>query len=158
MKHAGALFLVLLSAWLLLSGHYTPLLLILGFFSCLFVLLMMRRLGVLDDESAPFGQAVRALIYLPWLLLQILKANIDVAKRVLQPKMPIKPHLFRVRVQQKSDLGRVLYANSITLTPGTVTVGMEGDELLIHALTEEAADGVRSGEMDRRVRKVEGSK
>lgn len=155
-KHAGSLFAVLFSVWLLWSGHYTTRLMTLGLFSVFVVLLTVRRMGALDDETVPVDYGPRALAYLPWLLWEIGKANVDVARRVLRREMPIRPHLFRVRPSQRTDIGRVLYANSITLTPGTVTVGVEGDEFIIHALTDEAAREVAGGKMDRKVRAVEG--
>ena len=91
------------------------------------------------------------------LLWAIVKANIDVAWRILRPTMPISPRLIEVSAGQSSDLGRVIYANSITLTPGTVSVEMDGGKILVHALTKEAADDVESGDMDRRVTKLEGA-
>ena len=80
----------------------------------------------------------------------------DVALRILNPGLPISPRLVRVRAGQRTDVGRVLYANSITLTPGTVTIDTEGDTITVHALTAEAAAGVESGEMDRRASRAEG--
>ena len=83
-------------------------------------------------------------------------ANIDLTKRLLNPKLPINPQMIRVTASQKGDLGRVIYANSITLTPGTVSVDMQDDKIVIHALTSEADDEDKSGEMDRRVTRLEG--
>ncbi len=154
MKHSGSLFIVLFSFWLLWSGHYTSLLLTLGLFSCLLVLLAVRRMGTIDH--APVKIALRTLGYFPWLGWQIVKSNLDVARRIVQPRMPIRPHVLKVRAGQRSDLGRVLYANSITLTPGTVTIGVDGDEFTIHALTDDADDGVTAGDMNDRVCAVEG--
>ncbi len=155
MKHSGSLFVVLFSVWLLWSGHYTTLLLTLGLFSCLFVLLVMRRMSAVDHEAAPVDITARAALYLPWLAWQIVKANLDVARRIVQPRMPVRPHVLKVRAGQRSDLGRVIYANSITLTPGTITIGVNGDEFTIHALTDEAAAGVAGGQMNDRVCAIE---
>jgi len=155
MKHSGSLFIVLFTAWLLWSGHTTSLLLTLGLFSCLFVLLAMRRMGTIDHETAPVEITARVLAYLPWLGWQIVKSNIDVARRILQPNMPIRPHVLKVRAGQRSDLGRVIHANSITLTPGTVTLGMNGDEFTIHALTDAAAEGLADGAMNDRACAIE---
>lgn len=82
-------------------------------------------------------------------------ANIDVARRILNPKLPIAPMMIRVKASQKGDLARVIFANSITLTPGTVSVDMQGDEIAVHALTPEAAEFDETGEMDRRVSRLE---
>ena len=86
---------------------------------------------------------------------EILVANINVAKVILSPKLPISPIMVVFGSTQKTDLGRVLYANSITLTPGTITTGVEGDQLEIHALTRKDVDGREEDEMDQRVSIVE---
>lgn len=147
----------MLVIWLLWSGHFTPLLLAFGVASSLFVLFLTRRMNIADEECAPL-LGLRPLIYLPWLIKEVTLANIDVAKRVLDPSLPINPQMIRVKASQKGDLGRVIYANSITLTPGTVSVDMQGDEIVVHALTSEAADEDKSGDMDRRVTKLEGAR
>jgi len=154
-RYSVTLGAVLFVIWLLWSGHYTPLLIGFGVVSCAIVLVLTRRMNIADQECAPL-LGLRPFIYLPWLIKEITLANIDVAKRVLTPKMPINPRMIRVRASQKSDLGRVIYANSITLTPGTVSVDMQGEEIVVHALTSEAADEDKSGDMDRRVTKLEG--
>ena len=156
LRSLSALF-VLYVFWLLLSGFFTPFLLVAGFCSALAVLLFSRRMDVVDHEGHPVHLGWRALFsYWPWLALQILLSNLDVARRVLSPSLPISPRLFVLRAGQGTDLGQVIYANSITLTPGTVTVEIENRELVVHALTEEAAQSLRSGAMDRRVTALEG--
>ena len=156
MKHAGSLFFVLAGIWLAWSGHFTPLLLGFGLASVLLVLVIVGRIGIVDHEGAPIEILPRALLYAPWLLWEIAKANFDVARIVLSPKMPVSPRLIDCESTQHSDLGRTIYANSITLTPGTVTVAMDGSRFKVHALTREAAEGVLTGEMDRHVTRVEG--
>jgi multicomponent Na+:H+ antiporter subunit E len=111
----------------------------------------------LDDEGQLLLLVPRLLIYAPWLVKEIVLANIDVARRILHPRMPISPSLVKVKCSQRLELARVIYANSITLTPGTVSVDMEGDTITVHALSRNAAEGVLSGEMDRKVtRLIEG--
>ena len=128
----------------------------LGAVCCLAVVLIARRMQVVDREGAPIEVTPRAqLLYAPWLIWQIVKANVDVARRILHPALPIRPHVIRIRAGQKTDLGRVIFANSITLTPGTVTIDLEGDDLTVHALTDEAAAGLAGGEMDRCVSSAE---
>jgi multicomponent Na+:H+ antiporter subunit E len=151
------LFVVLMIVWLLNSGHYTPLLIGFGGASSLFVVYLSWRMGIIDREGLPVRLVPRALIYGPWLFKEIFKANVDVAKRILTPYEPdISPRLFDTGATQKSDLGRVLYANSITLTPGTVSIGVHGAYITVHAIAEEVADGLLEGEMDRRVTWLEG--
>ena len=156
MIHALSLGAVLIGLWLLLSGHYTFFLLTLGAASIVLVLVIALRMDVVDQEGHPVHLTFTALLYWPWLGWQIVKANIDVARRILAPGLPISPTVFRVKASQKSEVGKVMYANSITLTPGTVSMRLEGDEIEVHALSREAAEELRQGEMDRRVSAVEG--
>lgn len=146
---------VALAVWLLWSGIYEPLIVGLGLASCLSVILICRRMGILDDEGVPVHLSLGLLSYVPWLIWAILKSNVDVARRILSPSLPISPRLIRVKPNQKTDLGRVVYANSITLTPGTVTCDADGAEFVIHALTKEAADDVVAGAMNQRVTRLE---
>ena len=157
MKYTVSLSLVLFGVWLLWSGHFEPLLLSFGVLSCAVVVAIARKMKIVDREGAPVELALRALAYVPWLLWEIVKANIDVARRILDPRLPISPRIIKVRAGQRHDIARVIYANSITLTPGTVSVDTNGDEITIHALTEEAARAVETGDMDRRVSRLEGS-
>jgi multicomponent Na+:H+ antiporter subunit E len=155
MARALILGIALGGVWLLWSGHFTSLLVGLGFASTVGVVLLARRMGVVDREGVPADLAGRMLLYLPWLLWEIFKANVDVALRVLRPSLPISPRVVRVRAGQATDLGRVIYANSITLTPGTVSISVDGDVITVHALSREAADGLTAGAMDRRVQRVD---
>ena len=93
--------------------------------------------------------------YLAWLGKEITKSNWDVAKLVIAPSLPITPTMIWVPASQRSDVGKVIYANSITLTPGTVSVELEHGQVLVHAIAREAAEAVQSGEMDRRVCAIE---
>lgn len=156
MRYALALFFLLIGLWLLASGHYTLMLLSFGVVSCAGVVVLCRRMGIVDAEAVPVHLLGRALAYIPWIAWQVLLANVDVALRVLRPRMNITPRLFKVRTSQRTDLGRVLYANSITLTPGTVSIWVMDDEITVHAISEEGAEELLQGEMDRRVTRMEG--
>ncbi len=144
--------------WVLLSGYFTPLLLSFGVLSSTLVALLAWRMEVIDRERLPLRLNINSHIfsYWPWLLWQIVKANIDVTRRILDPKLPIGPTLFSMKLPQSSDLGQVIYANSITLTPGTITTYLSDGRIDVHALTQEAADEVLEGEMSRRVVALEG--
>jgi multicomponent Na+:H+ antiporter subunit E len=156
MLQRASLFFILLVFWLALSGHYTVFHTVAGIVSsALVVWFAERRLKVLDLEGHANHLAVRAIFYWPWLIWEICKAAWDVTKIILHPSLPISPQLFKARTTQKSDLGRVIYANSITLTPGTISVDLDGKSILVHALTKAGADGVESGDMDRRVTRFE---
>ena len=149
-------FLVLYAFWLLLSGLFTPFLLAAGAGCALAVLAFARRMDVIDREGHPIHLGWRALFsYWPWLIKEIAKSSWDVSRRILDPRLPISPTLARFRPSQKSELGLVIHANSITLTPGTVAVEVEAGEFLVHALTREGAAGLAGSEMDRRIAVLE---
>ncbi len=137
--------------WLLLSGHYDPLIVGLGAASCVLVTWIALRMDVVDREGHPIHLSWRAPIYWSWLLWQIIKSNITVARIILSPSLPISPELVKVEASQSDDLGRVIFANSITLTPGTVTIYVWSSSVEVHALTRETAEDLKTGEMDRRV-------
>ncbi len=149
------LSLALAACWLALSGHYEPLLLILGVASVAFCLYIARRMQVIDHEGVPAGLSLSALRQLPWLIAEIGKANIAVARRIVDPALPITPQLFETSASQKSDIGQATYANWITLTPGTVSVDLDLGTIRVHALSSDDAAGVQTGEMDRRVSDAE---
>jgi len=134
----------------LLSGHYTPLLLGLGVATCVLAVYLASRMGLLDEEGAPFHLAGRLGLYTPWLLKEILVSNWAVAKIILDPKLPIDPALGRFRAGQQTEVGRMIHANSITLTPGTITTGVNGQDFELHALVALELTGREEAEMDRR--------
>lgn len=154
-RHLG-LAVTLFILWFLLSGHTDPLLIGLGVASSLFVAWIAHRMEVADREGFPVQLSWQALTYVPWLAWEIVKANIDVARIVLRKDMPIHPTVFRTKVSQKTEVGQVAYANSITLTPGTISIAVGDGQIEVHALTAEAADEVESGRMDRRAAQMEG--
>ena len=153
--HAISLAVVLFIVWLLLSGHYQPLLLVLGVASCIVIVIIAARMDVIDREALPLHLTVRIVGYWSWLTKEICVAAIDVTKRVLSPALPISPTMIQLETTQLSELGQVIYANSITLTPGTFTLRVFDDQIVVHALTREAAEGLAEGEMDRRVTALE---
>ena len=147
----------LLASWLMLSGHYTTLLNSLGVVATVLVVFLARRMNLADRESVPLHITFSALAYVPWLAWEVLKSNWAVARVILGPKVHIQPELAVYHGTQKTDLGRFVFANSVTLTPGTITVMVTGMEYRIHALTAAAMDGTEEGVMDRRVTTLEGS-
>ena len=150
MLRAIGLGVVLLGFWLALSGHYTPMLISFGVGSSIFVVWVAHRMDVVDHEGVPLHLTWRFLVYFPWLMKEVFVANLQVAKLILDPKMPISPRMVVFHGSQETDLGRVIYANSITLTPGTITTGVEGKEYQIHALS--AADLETGEELEMNVR------
>lgn len=150
-----ALLVAMAATWLLLSGYFEIFLLTLGAMSCVLVVAIARRMDVVDRESFPIHLTFKLLIYWPWLLKEIWLAAVDVTKRVLSPRMPISPTLIDLEATQQSDLGQVIYANSITLTPGTYTIRIHDNRILVHALSREGAESLAGGDMDRRVTALE---
>lgn len=156
LPYALSLGIVLAALWLLLSGHYTILLLALGLLSVVLVVHLALRMEVVDQEGHPLHLNFRALLaYWCWLLKAIILSNIDVCRRILSPKMPISPTRLSIKCSQATDLGRVIYANSITLTPGTVSMSVDGEYIDVHALTRDTAEQLAAGEMDRRIKALE---
>jgi multicomponent Na+:H+ antiporter subunit E len=156
MRHVLALSVLLSVFWLINSGHYTPQLLFFMLISVLFVAGLCQYMDVVDGESQPLSITFTLPIYLVWLAKEVILANIAVARCVWQGSESINPRVLRVTAHQNTDLGRVIYANSITLTPGTVSIDLEGKEIVVHALNDASADDLLTGEMDRRVCRVEG--
>ena len=150
------LFVFYFVIWLLLSGHYDPLLLTLGVLSCITCLYVTWKAKFIDEEGLPLHLLMRLPIYTLWLFKEIIKANIDTAKIIILNNPD--PQNFRVKCSQKTEAGKVTYANSITLTPGTVTTVLDGGILEVHALSSDMADDVKSGAMDKKVSWLEGNK
>ena len=154
MARSLLLFVILMSLWLLMSGHYTPLVTSLGVISCAFATWMSHRLGGSDKEGLPLHLFGKLPFYLVWLFKEIVMSNIATAKTILGKADDSE--MFYVAYTQKTEAGVATYANSITLTPGTVTVDIDDDGFLVHALTSDFGDDVRSGDMDKRVTALEG--
>jgi len=125
--------------WIGLSGYFEPLLLIFGAISIAIVLLLSGRMGIFDFETAPYLFIPKTLSYFVWLGGEVFKANIAVAKAVLKPDMQVSPSWVRIPLRGHNDMGAAMFANSITLTPGTVSVDVSDDSILVHALLEDMA-------------------
>lgn len=139
-----------------MSGLFTTQLIGLGVASVLIVLFVTKRMDAQDRDRVDLNLSlVGALRYLIWLMGEIAKANWAVTKIVLSPKMPIRQHLFKVAYTQKTDLGQVIFANSITLTPGTITVETEPGDFLVHALAFTPEDPAALADMNQRVSAIE---
>jgi multicomponent Na+:H+ antiporter subunit E len=153
--HTLSLAASLLLFWMMLSGDFGLLNLALGFVSVLLTVSICNRMDVVDQESQPVEMSTRLPVYWAWLALKVVKSNLDVTRRIWTPGKSISPTVVRLKLSQQTALGKVIYANSITLTPGTVTLAIEDDEILVHALTRADAAALETGEMDRQVRELE---
>ena len=147
------LFIVagLCAFWLLLSGQFISLLLILGGMSVLTVVLILKKMDKVDGEPISLLPGLNFFRYLGWLSWQVVISNLDVAKRIWDPNLPIEPCWQKLDTQVKTPLEKTLYANSITLTPGTLTTDVNNDHFMIHSLTPEGIEHLRKGEMQRRI-------
>ncbi len=150
--------LVLCGFYAVLSGQFHNSLLMGVGAGCIALIIYLGvRMGLVDEESYPgLGVWARALLYVPYLVGQVIVANIDVLKRVWSPSLQIAPSMVKVPYSTRTAFGTVTYANSITLTPGTVTVDIDDDSMLIHALTAEAGEGLKDGGMEAQVKRLEG--
>ena len=156
------MLLLLAAAWLSWSGHYTTgewLIALFGLASCLFV---WRLYLALDRAAGGDWEFFRpsAWLRLPRFLIafisKVAMANLHVVRLILVPGSELHPRLRRVRASQKTSFGQVLYANFITLTPGTITLDLRDGELLVYALDAESESDVVDGSMDRDVLRLEG--
>ena len=152
------LWAILFALWVVLSWHFTPLLISFGVLTCTLAVWVAVRMGTLDRESVPVHLLRGAATYLPWLVWEILKSNVRVARIILSPRLRVDPSIVHFRASQRTDLGRFIYANSITLTPGTVTTGIVGDDFEVHAIVQAEIDGSEENDMNQRVAALEGGR
>lgn len=155
---AVSLAAFLYAFWLVLSGHYTPVLVIVGAAMAIICTLAAIRMRIADSEGHPVRLLRGALTYWPWLVWEIVKSAWGVSKVILNPHLPISPTMTVVKASQRTTVGIATYANSITLTPGTITVGVNGDLLTVHALVLDGALDLEAGGMDARVSQFESGK
>ena len=149
--HYLVISISLYAIWLLLSGHYISLLLALGGLSVLIVTYLLRKMDQVDAEPIKLRPGFKFFRYVGWLLWQVVLSNIDVARRIWHPKLPIQPCWEKLDTEVSTPLEKTLYANSITLTPGTLTTDVKADHFLIHSLTPEGIEDLRKAEMQRRI-------
>ena len=139
---------LLFALWLLLSGRREPWLLAIGLSAAAAIAWLHGRQPGLPDLTIPF---VRFMRYLLWLSCRIAASNLHVARLILDPRLPIAPRLIRCPTQLHNPVALTLLANSITLTPGTITAEVRPSELVVHALDEESASDVTTGAFEQRI-------
>jgi multicomponent Na+:H+ antiporter subunit E len=151
MTHIISLTITLSLLWLGLSGHFEPLMLAIGVASVFLVLFITLRMEAVDRTSYPIHFTGSLFRFWRYLVREIILSNIDVIRRILTPGKSISPQMITLPLPQKSDLAKVMYANAISLTPGTVSVQLDRDTIMVHALSKEAADALETGDMASRV-------
>ncbi len=142
------------TVWLLLSGHYTALILSLGGLSVLIVTWFIRRMDRVDGELGVLPMRPRLLYYLLWLMWQVVLSNIDLVRRIWDPTLPIRPTWQRLDIKVTSVPAKTLYANSITLTPGTLTTDVREDHFLVHSLSPDGIAELRKGGMEKQIQRL----
>lgn len=150
-----ATFVMLFAFWALLSGKFDLFHLSLGVI-CTFVISYLSHDLLFANVRVGDIRVIvqRFIIYVPWLIYQIILANFHVAYLALSPKMPIDPQVMRFKTKLESDISWVTLANSITLTPGTITMDIHEGEFVVHALSQKVADDLDTGEMEDKVAHV----
>jgi multicomponent Na+:H+ antiporter subunit E len=148
---------VLFGFWITLSGYLEPFLISAGAASAAAVVWLAHRMTLIDREGHPIHLGRTIFTYLPWLFKEIAKSGWDVTKIILNPRLPVTPELLRVKASQRTSVGVATYANSITLTPGTISVEVADGTILVHALTKQGASSLATGDMDLRVLRFEGA-
>jgi multicomponent Na+:H+ antiporter subunit E len=148
-------FLILIGFWILLSGRFDYFHLTLGIICSLLVAYLSYDLLFFNVRLGDFRiRARRFLQSAPWFLGQIFSANLHVAYLALSPKMPIDPQIIRFKTKLESDISWVAMANSITLTPGTITVDIREGEFFVHAIDKKVAYDLNTGEMEDKIAHV----
>ena len=146
--------LIVAAVWLLLSGHYTALILSFGAVSSLIVIWFMWRMDRVDEKLDFLPMRPRVLYYLLWLMWQVVLSNIDLVRRIWDPTLPIRPTWQRLDIKVTSSLAKTLYANSITLTPGTLTTDVREDHFMVHSLSPDGIEDLRKGGMEEQIQRL----
>ena len=137
--------------WLLWSGHYAALPVAFGAASVILTVTLSHRLKVLDREGFPVSVFIRTIAFVPWLLYQVLRANLIVVKMIVSPRLKLAPQIVSVISTQRTEVGKAIHANAITLTPGTISLDVRGQRILVHALDQKTAADPADRELNRRV-------
>ncbi len=148
------LAVLLAAAWLLWSGLFKPLLLALGAVSCLLVLIVAHRMHLFDTDVFALRFTTRLVRFWVWLGREIVRSSLEVTRAVLSPRLNISPTVAEFDTRCGHPVDRAILGNSITLTPGTLTVSIDGERFTVHALTEGGARDILTGEMDRKVNRL----
>jgi len=153
----ASLTILLMTFWLLNSGHYTPLILSLGLASIILVVCIAKRMNVIDEESQPLYLTRSIPFYYMWLVKELVVSNMEVVSRIWRSQNSYRPAMatITIKIKQGNDMARVIYANSISLTPGTITTEVRHDSITVHALDESSIVALNGGEMEARILRLE---
>lgn len=140
--------------WLLMSGIYTPLLIGLGVVSVALTMIIVHRMNIIDQETHPTHILLNLPRFIVYLFIDLVNSSITVVKLVWQVNTPISPTFSTYKIKLKTDVAKVIYANAITVTPGTIAIDLDGDEITVHALVKEGIDDLMTGEKETKVRQL----
>lgn len=149
--HIGKWALLLSVFWLLLSGFIQPLLLSFGAVSVVVVLIVLKRMDAVDKEPKSLSFNLQTFRYFTWLVGQIFMSSAHVTKLIWGNPDRIAPVLSKISITSMPDEKKVLYANSITLTPGTLSVDLHNEEITVHALQTASIESLKQGEMENKI-------
>ena len=156
-NHLLKIFLVVFIFWFILSGLTSITMLILGLISSLLIIFIINKMDIVDHETSLHNfNLFNLVIYFFWLIKEMIMSNILVCLYIVSPEKKINPSIIEVKASQKSIIGKVLYANSITFTPGTLTINIKKDILTIHTLAEPFRITIQTNKMDSKVKSTEG--
>ncbi len=153
-KKFAITYIIMFTFWILLSWTFDLLHILAGFIGSLLVAYFSHDLLIKEGISLSINRINLSIRYLLYLIYSIIIANIDVAYRVLHPKMPIDPKIIRFKTKLKTEVGKTSLANSITLTPGTITIDVKDENFYVHALSSKAADDFLQGTMRKRLHEI----
>lgn len=149
--HIGLWVVVLSLFWLLLSGYMQPLLLSFGAISVFLVVLVVKRMDDVDQELKQLSFGLSIFRYIPWLVKEIITSSINVTKLIWGSPKDLSPTLAKISLSKIPKEKRVLYANSITLTPGTLSLDIDKDEITVHALQATSIEELKAGAMENKI-------
>jgi multicomponent Na+:H+ antiporter subunit E len=153
------MFISLMVFWVIMSGFLDAVHLSMGVVSVLFVMFLTNKIKkevFFDDEMQSLGEVrfIKVIPYIFWLIWQILVSAAKVVAIILHPTLPIEPAIVRFKVNLPNAQAKAILGNSITLTPGTLTVDIEGDEFVVHALSSASYTGIINDEMPKKVNQL----
>ena len=155
MRYTVCVCILLAFIWLANSGHYTALSLTLGAVSVAFVSWLTHTIRIIDKESQPIHLLTRLPAYYGWLLKKIIQGNLEVVSHIWRTPLSVTPRVAALPTAQHNDMGLVIYANAITLTPGTVTIDIQRNRVVVHTLNHSGLAELQTGAMDQRVTALE---
>jgi len=155
-NHLIKIFIVIFLFWFALSGMTSINILFLGLISSLFIAYIINKMDLIDHEVSLHNfNIIRLILYIIWLVKEIIISSIMVCICIILPSKKVSPKIIKIKCSQKSEAAKVLYANSITLTPGTVTIDVSDDVFTVHTLDKSFEESLESMKMDKKVTDTE---